>query len=320
MTNAMRSHLIEVYSQERSAVAECSIVVPVFNGTQFLAESIPSVLGQADIACDILISDDCSDDGSLDDIIGWVRRYSGPHSVRVYRTSRAAVSEHIPLLAAASRSDRIIQAHQDDISDPGRARALASALSGSVKLVTSVARVRTASVVKEPSPEAIDSLRKNESFKAFLLSGQGVMVGAQYGMHRDIFQRFAALSWDYLSHGHDILLHIRAHIVGRCKVIHSPLLTIGDHPERGSYRLFDSQNPATRRFDYALRRLAILRAARRDLDFARAAGFVDAGRAQEIERHLEEARWTFVDMLVASRELAIQRGFRLSWTKRVGRL
>jgi hypothetical protein len=319
-TSAMRSNLIEVYSQERSNAVECSVIVPIYNGARFLSDSIPAVLGQSDIICDILISDDCSEDGSLDAVLGWVKRYSGPHNVRVYRTSRPAVCEHMPLLVAASRSDRIIQAHQDDVSDPRRARVLTSALTGEVKLVTSVARLRTAAGVKEPSSDAIESLRKKASFKAFLRRSRGVMAGARYGMHRDIFRCFPALSWDYLSHGHDVLLHIRAHMIGRCEIVYEPLLTIGVHPDQGSFQLFDKQDQATRDFDFALRRLAILKAARADLDFAHAAGFVDAERRQTIDKRLNEARRYFVDALVTNRELAIQRGFRLSWTRRVGRL
>ena len=147
------------------------------------------------------------------------------------------------------------------------------------------------------------------------MNGQGVMGGARYGMHRDIFDRFPMLSWDYLSGGQDIILHIRAHMIGGCKTILSPLLTIGDHPERTSYRLFDNQDRATRGFDFALRRLAILNAALKDLNYVREAGIISAERAKKIGRQIRKARRSFVDTLVTNRELAIQKGFRLSWTK-----
>jgi hypothetical protein len=318
--SAMRSRLVEVYSQERSARAECSVIVPAYNGARFLADAIPSVLGQTDIACDILISDDCSEDGSLDVILGLVRDYSGPHNVRVYRTSGPAVCEHMPLLVAASRSDRIIQAHQDDVSEPRRARVLASALAGGVKLVTSIGRIRTDTALKQLSAKAVASLRKNANFASLLVNGQGVVKGGCYGMHRDIFRRFPALSWDYLTHGHDVLLYVRAHLIGRCRIIYSPLLTIGDHPERGFYQLVDRQDPATTAFDFALRKVAILGVALSELDQAHAAGLVDAPRKETIGKLLDDTRRHFVDTLVANRELAIQRGFRLSWTKRTGRL
>jgi hypothetical protein len=226
----------------------------------------------------------------------------------------------MPLLVAASRCDRIIQAHQDDVSDPGRARALASALTGEVKLVTSVARIGTDTGVKEPSEKSIETLRENADFGALLVNGRGVIRGACYGMHRDLFRCFPPLSWDYLSHGHDILLCIRAHIIGRSEIIYSPLLTVGEHSKRGFYQLIDWQDSATRDFDFALRRLAILKAAQADLHFAHAAGFVDAAGRQRIDNQLNEIRQHFLDVLVANRELAIQRGFRLSWTRRAGRL
>jgi hypothetical protein len=318
--NGMRSHLIEVYSQERSTEAACSIVVPIYNGSHFLRDSIPSVLRQVGIVADILISDDCSEDGSLEAILSLVKRYSGPHNIRVYRTAEPAVCEHMPLLVEASRSDRIIQAHQDDVSDPGRAEVLAPALAGQVKLVTSIARIRTGSHVKQFSAKRIESLRENANFRALLVNGRGVISGSRYGMHRDIFRCFPPLSWDYLSHGHDVLLHIRAEMIGRSEIIYSPLLTIGEHPERGYYQLVDGQDAATRAFDFALRRLAIIAAAQLDLDFAHRAGFVNSARKHAIEEQLNEARDHFVDVLVTKRERAILNGFRLSWTRRVGRL
>jgi GT2 family glycosyltransferase len=317
---AMRSRLIEVYSREGSAEAECSVIVPVYNGARFLADSIAAVFAQTDIICDILMSDDCSEDGSLDAILGLAKSYSGTHSIRVYRTSEPAVCEHMPLLVAASRSDRIIQAHQDDVSDPGRARALAAALTGDVKLVTSIARTRTGKRVTEPAAKDLEILRNNANLAALLGHGRGVISGACYGMHRDIFRCFPALSRDYLSHGHDVLLHIRARMIGDCRIVYSPLLTIGDHPDRGYYQLVDRQSPATTAFDYSLRRLAILRTARSELDIAHTSGLVDDERKQSIGKVLDDAREHFLDTLITSREVAIRRGFRLSWIKRAGRL
>ena len=62
---AMRSRLVEIWSREGSAEPDCSVIVPVYDGARFLAQSIPAVLAQSDIVCDILISDDCSSDSSL---------------------------------------------------------------------------------------------------------------------------------------------------------------------------------------------------------------------------------------------------------------
>jgi hypothetical protein len=139
-------------------------------------------------------------------------------------------------------------------------------------------------------------------------------------MHRDLFECFPPLSWDYLSNGHDVLLHIRAHIIGRCEIIFSPLLTVGEHPGRALYQLIDSQDQATSTFDFALRNLAILRVAQADLDFAHTAGLIDAERRQAIGNALNDVREYLVDALVTNRELAIKRGFRLGWARRVGRL
>jgi hypothetical protein len=311
----MRSHLIDVYAQERPGPFDCSIAVPVYNGIQFLSRTLPAVLAQAEVACDIVISDDGSEDGSLDLVLKIVRAYSGPHAVRVFRTSQRAVSEHMPLLVEASLSDRIVQAHQDDFSYPMRARFLAQALSGRTRLVTSVARTRSKGRLLKLPVKNIAELRNKNPFTDFIPNGYGVIVGARFGMHRAIFDRFPKLSWDYLSHGHDVLLHLRANMIGNSKVILRPLLEVGDHPGRGTYQLFDTQDPATRDFDYALRRIVILGVALREIGHLRATGQGRPSRLAFVERSLLEAARLLTESLARNRELAIRRGFKLNWIK-----
>ena len=312
----MRSELVEVHEQARPGTPDCSIVVPVFNGAAFLRESLPAVLGQTGLVCEILVSDDCSTDGSLDEILAIVRSYAGPHSVRVYRTSVPAVVDNMPLLAAASRSDCIIQAHQDDVSDPDRALVLRTRMKKGTMLVTSVARVRKDGRVTRPTPDALAKLDAGSSLKALIANGQGVIAGARYAMHRDLFRQFPALSGEHLSHGHDVLLFIRAKILGAMRIVRRPIITIGDHPARGSHQLFDRQDSSTRGFDFALRRVVILSVALKDLAHATAAGRLPEERSRKLEARLLESRQTFFDALVAHREQAIRRGFKLTWTKR----
>jgi hypothetical protein len=314
----MRSRLIEVYEQVRPEAPDCSIVVPVYNGARFLPESLGAVLAQRGVTCDIVISDDGSDDGSLETILGIVRPYTGPHSVRVFRTDVPAIVENMPLLVEASRCTAIVQAHQDDISDPQRARVLSRRLSGKARLVTSLARIRKDGKTTEPAPAATARLRENSSFGALLRSSGGVMAGARYGMHRDIFRLFPPLGAEHLSHGHDVLLYMRAKMLGGAKIVYRPIITIGDHPDRGSHQMFDRQDPATRGFDFALRRMVILSVALKDLAHAAAAGSVPPERAERIGKRLAEARLHFVEELALNRERAIQRGFKLSWTKAAG--
>ena len=311
----MRSRLIEVYEQERPGAQDCSIVVPVYNGARFLRESLGAVLAQSGVTCDIIISDDGSDDGSLETILDIVRPYAGPHSVRVFRTDVPAIVENVPLLVAASRCTAIVQAHQDDVSDPERALVLSQRLAGKARLATSVARIRKDGRTSEPSRGALASLRKSSSFGALLRTGGGVIAGARYGMHRDLFRLFPPLDAEHLSHGHDVLLYMRAKMLGACKIVYRPLITIGDHPDRGSHRMFDRQDPATRRFDFSLRRMVVLTVALKDLAHVEATGDVPPERAARIRRRLTAARLHFVDELASQRELAIQRGFRLTWTK-----
>ncbi|RYG46356.1 MAG: glycosyltransferase, partial [Chitinophagaceae bacterium] len=43
---------------------EISVILPVYNGMKYLSEAVASVLTQKDANLELLIIDDCSDDGS----------------------------------------------------------------------------------------------------------------------------------------------------------------------------------------------------------------------------------------------------------------
>jgi len=307
--------LARLYERRQGGALDCSILVPVYNGARFIAESLPSVFAQQDVRAEIIVSDDGSSDGSLERVLELARAYRGAHDVEVLKTSARAEFEHVPLLAQRARCEILIAAHQDDIAYPGRSRALVNAMKKKgVRLASSIADYRKDGEKLPPSQEMLQQVRAFKSAEAFLYNGYDVLIGSRFAMHADLFRLFPTLERSYLSGGLDILLPIRALILGEIARVERPLLQCELHDERWSNKLWDAQRAETAVFGYALRRLSVLECALQELGKAHKDGHMSAERQQMLLRWLRRARAYFAGELVKAREALVREGFRLSWT------
>lgn len=308
--------LRQVLQQGDHSRIDCSILYPVWNGAKFIRESLPSVLNQEGVTAEIIISDDCSDDHSLDLVTEIVARYRGPHSIAVFRTADRAEIEHVPLLAAKARADLLIQAHQDDVSYPGRAKYLVEHVRPGIKLMASVADYRMDGKLVPMSAKDLDTARAARTFESYLYQNHGVMIGSRFAMHADLFRLFPPLTRAYLTGGYDILLPIRAAMIGEVMPIMRALLACGVHADQWSTRLWDKRNENTMRFDYSLRRLSVLNRALSELKSARQAGLVSEQRCGVIETWLTRAAQRFLKTLIECRERLVVDGFEAVWQTR----
>jgi len=311
--------LAQLYERRQAGALDCSILVPVFNGARFIAESLPTVFAQQDVRAEILISDDCSSDDSLERVLELARAYKGAHDVVVLKTTARAEFEHMPMLAARARCEVLIAAHQDDVAYPARSRSLLNAMRREgVKLVSSIADYRQDGRKLPPSQELLQQVRGFKTGEPFLYNGYDVIIGSRFAMHADLFRLFPRLERAYLTGGLDVLLPIRALMLGEIARIERPLLQCELHDERWSTKLWDAQRPETAVFGYAMRRLAVLECALQEVAQAHKDGHVSAERHQHLVRWLRRARAFFAAELVKAREGLIRAGFTLSWTPPAG--
>lgn len=68
-------------------VAEISVIIPLYNYTQFIVEALESVQAQSLAVLDLIVVDDCSTDASLDTALAWVRE-------NAHRFNRAVVARN----------------------------------------------------------------------------------------------------------------------------------------------------------------------------------------------------------------------------------
>ncbi|MFO0890257.1 MAG: glycosyltransferase family 2 protein, partial [Isosphaeraceae bacterium] len=92
-----------------------TVAIPTCNGAAHLAETLDSVLAQSDADFDLLVSDDRSEDGTLE----LVREHAGPRAKVVRNDERLGLAGNWNQCVALCRTPWISIFHQDDVMKPG---------------------------------------------------------------------------------------------------------------------------------------------------------------------------------------------------------
>lgn len=116
-----------------------TVAIPTYNGAVHLAEALSSILRQEDIAFDLIISDDHSDDDTLE----VVRATAGARAQIDAHGERLGLAGNWNRCAALCRTPFLAIFHQDDVMKPGHLRAHVDTLAADdrVGLVASASEV-----------------------------------------------------------------------------------------------------------------------------------------------------------------------------------
>ncbi len=102
-----------------------SFCVLCYNQKQYIKEGVKAALAQTYSPLEVIISDDCSTDGSFEEIQKIVSDYHGPHKVIVHRNNpNLGMLGNFQTLCSLSSGELIIKADGDDISYPNRAQVI----------------------------------------------------------------------------------------------------------------------------------------------------------------------------------------------------
>lgn len=92
---------------------------------KYIREAIEGAFAQRCSAMEIILSDDCSPDGTFDIMAEMAASYRGPHTVRVRREPiNVGTVQHLINIARAAHGELLVVAAGDDVSYPDRARKL----------------------------------------------------------------------------------------------------------------------------------------------------------------------------------------------------
>lgn len=305
--------LLEIlHHKTGDAPAEASICLPAWNRESMVADALASALAQQSCRLEVLLSDDCSTDGTLAVALAAAKAYDGPHAVTVCRAPRRLRTGHKPAIAALASAPLIVNFDSDDLSRSDRvARLLALHGGTGAALVSSASHVIRDGCRRAEAETAPEGMLPPE---AVLAAGTGeLLMGAKYAADRRLFRDFPVLDWDYAPVPPDTVLPFRALLCGGVWHHAESLLDRRIHPGRWSARQDDRSSAESLGFSLALRRLQSLQVMGRDLDFARRSGLVDDGRAGELGRLLERETARQLETLLAHRAVLAGRFLEPVW-------
>src|SRR5215471_11259450 len=99
---------------ESGRASDVTFVIPNYNGARFLGQTIESILAQRDPAFQLVVSDNCSTDGSLD----LARSYGDPRMAVVAADRHVSMSANWNRCMDGVRTPYFVLAHADDVYDP----------------------------------------------------------------------------------------------------------------------------------------------------------------------------------------------------------
>ncbi len=224
-----------------------------YNSDRFMREAVESVFAQTYSPLEIILSDDCSTDGTFEIIRELASRYHGPHRIVVNRNlANLGGSEHVNRLLEMARGEFIVQVEGDDISVPERAEKLVGRWLATRRVCDLVcsyfAEIDEASV-----PTGF--VKQEVMFVPDMTSGVRTWrcgaTGATASYTPKLYRKYGPLHRDV--HSVDWVMPFRAWLEGGVEVIREPLVKHRTHSRSASQIVKNLENVRERPARYALR-------------------------------------------------------------------
>ncbi len=200
-----------------------------FNQEQFIAEAFAGAVSQTYAPLEIVICDDCSTDGTFRVLQDLASRYTGEHTIRLYRNERnLGFAANLNRAMELAQAEFIVIAAGDDVSKPNRVRRLYEehrASSGRALSIYSNAEVIDAE-------GRVDGLYlaghgQHTRTAAWMAEHNGGVLGCTQAWHRSTFDVFGDLDVRVLRE--DLVIPFRASLLGEVRYVDEVLVQYRHH-------------------------------------------------------------------------------------------
>ena len=281
-----------------------TLYVMAYNQERFVREAVESALAQTYSPTEILLSDDCSTDGTFRVMTEIVSGYAGPHRIILNRNAaNLGVSAHVNTIARLAHGELLVAADGDDVSRPERTARLVEAWISEGRpaaLVSSVTCVdANGHALRSRSGEAWTAQflpHEHESTVASLMrfaaEGSPRLISCSCAWTRTMHDAFGPMPpgiWF-----EDDLLTLRAWLYDRIVYLPDALVSYREHQSNIMNRVQPPLTTVANRRTaeqatniHARRRRESLLAYLPDIDLARRHGWISAATHDELRRRIE---------------------------------
>lgn len=217
-----------------------SILLLCYRDAPYIRAALESALAQT-VPCEIIVSNDCSDDGTFELAQEMVANYRGPHRISVRRNGHnLGVAAHVNAAVPLTSGDIVVMMAGDDISYPHRVatileafrrRPQATVLGSDFDGIDEDGHAREVSFRQRPEVFGLDY---------YVSIGRLIgLLGASMAFRREVFERFGPL----LGPIEDNALSLRGALLGDCINLRQPLIQYRQHANSVSAGVFARHEP-----------------------------------------------------------------------------
>jgi glycosyltransferase involved in cell wall biosynthesis len=172
-----------------------SFVVLSYNQEEYVAEAVMAALAQEGPPLELILSDDCSQDGTFQIMQQIAADYRGPHRVTVRRNEKnLGLVGHFAKIFSLCTGDVMIVAWGDDASVPDRALRIREVFETTDAWLVHSHATCVDLAGNELSPTYLSAdLVKGSGIASIAISG-GLFLGATAAYHRKLVQKYGHIT------------------------------------------------------------------------------------------------------------------------------
>ena len=222
------------------AASRVSIALLCYRDAAYIRDALDAALAQT-VPCQVVVSNDCSDDGTLDIAREHLAGYDGPHAVSLRRTPRnLGVAGHVNDVLPLLDGDIVVMMAGDDIAFPQRVQTLLQVFEAEPGTMVIGSQVEGMDADSRPAGGGTRAHPARFGMDYFVRAGRLVsLLGASLAFRREVFDRFGPL----LGPIEDNALSLRGALLGEGRFIDTPLLRYRRHAGSVSAGVFARDEP-----------------------------------------------------------------------------
>jgi GT2 family glycosyltransferase len=203
-----------------------SILLLTWRDRAFIDAALDGALAQT-VPCEIIVSNDASDDGTHERTLERLAGYAGPHRVQVRRNAHnLGVAAHVNAVVPLARGEVLVMMAGDDISDPARVERVLAAFDAQPGAFALDTAYRAIDADGRPVEHRMHPERERFGLEYIAKAGRLIgLLGASLAFRREVFDRLGPL----LGPIEDNALALRAALLGDCLRLREPLVQYRQH-------------------------------------------------------------------------------------------
>lgn len=222
-----------------------SVLLIAYRAADTIVAAIDAALAQT-LACEIIVSDDCSPDATFAIAQRHLAGYAGPHRVLVRQcAANRGIAGHLNELVAIAQGRIFLIMAGDDLSRPQRAAATLAAFDADPDVYALGSAVDEIDMQGRPLRQGVRHMPAEFGLHYFVRAGKlATLLGATLALRREVFDCFGPLR----ASAEDNILTLRAALLGRGLCLDQALVDYRQNPDSLGNWIFARHDDSPERF------------------------------------------------------------------------